>query len=63
MAKVKSFKASYGISAEMQGIWHKFESGIEIEVEPEDNLDDVKRKAWNTVKHEVEKKVLEVAEE
>lgn len=63
MAKVKTFKADYGISAEIHGIWHKVSSGIEITVEDNDNFEDVKNKAWNTVKLEVEKKVIEITKE
>lgn len=60
MAKVKSFKAEFGTSMEIKGMWYKFNSGIELEIEPDDDVADVKEKAWNTVINEIEKQVLEV---
>lgn len=60
MAKVKSFKAEFGASAEIKGIWYKFYAGIELEIEPGDNTEEVKQKAWNTVIHEVEKQMAEL---
>lgn len=53
LAKVRTFKAEAGISFEYKGMWHKFHTGIELEIEPQDNIADVKRKAWNTVEHEL----------
>lgn len=60
MAKVKSFKAEFGSSIEIRGTWYKFNSAIELELEPGDDTEQVKEKAWNTVVHEVEKQVREV---
>ena len=60
MAKVKSFTAEFGTSMEIKGMWYKFNSGIELEIEPNDDVADVKEKAWNTVINEIEKQVLEV---
>lgn len=60
MAKVKSFKAEFGSSAEIKGVWYKFYAGIELEMEPGDDTEEVKKKAWNTVVHEVEKQLAEV---
>lgn len=57
MARVKSFKAAYGTSAEVEGVWHKFHSEIEIELTEGDNVGDIKEKAWNTVKYEVENQI------
>jgi len=57
MAKVKSFKAEYGMSVELGGVWNKFYCGIELELENGDDTQDVKKKAWNTVVLEVEKQV------
>lgn len=63
MAKVKSFKAEFGMSAEIKDVWYKFYSGIELEIEPDDDVSEVKEKAWNTVTHEVEKQILKVLNE
>lgn len=60
MAKVKSFKAELGVSVEIKGQWYKFNAGIELELDPEDDTAEVKRKAWNTVHTEIEKQVLEL---
>lgn len=60
MAKVKSFRADFGVSAEIKGKWYKFSAGIELEFEPDDKPEEVKKKAWNTVVTEVEKQVHEV---
>ena len=60
MAKVKSFGASYGLSFEVNGSWHKFGAEIEIELEKDDDTDKVKELAWNTVVSEVSKKAREV---
>lgn len=60
MAKVKTFKAEFGSSAEIKGVWYKFYSGIELELEPGDDTEEVKAKAWNTVIHEIEKQMAEV---
>jgi len=57
MVKVRSFKAEYGMSVELNGVWNKFYCGIELELENEDDTQDVKKKAWNTVVLEVEKQV------
>lgn len=61
MAKVKSFKAEFGSSAEIKGVWYKFYSGIELELEPGDDTEDVKERAWNTVIREIEKQMEEVS--
>jgi len=63
MAKVKAFRAGYGTSFQtggQNGPWHKVTCEIEIEIEGNDNVEDVKRKAWNTVEAEVEKQVDEI---
>ena len=57
MAKVKSFRAEYGLSAEIKGIWHKFYSAIEIEPTEGDDVSELKEKAWNTVISECEKQI------
>lgn len=63
MAKVTRFRAGYGLSAEINGIWHKFNAEIEIEMENGDDVQEQKRKAWNTVIAEVEKQVEEALQE
>ena len=60
MAKVKSFKAEVGVSVELKGTWYKFYAGIELELDEQDNSEEVKKKAWNTVHAEIEKQVQEV---
>lgn len=62
MAKVKSFKAEFGTSVEIRGTWYKFNSGIELEVEPNDDVAEVKERAWNTVIHEVDKQIRELTQ-
>jgi hypothetical protein len=61
MAKLKSFRAEAGISLDIKGTWYKFYCGVELEMEEGDNSAEVKQKAWNTVHQELEKQVLEVA--
>lgn len=60
MAKIKSFRAEFGTSVELNGTWYKFHSAIELDMEPNDDTTEVKEKAWNTVIHEVEKQVREI---
>jgi hypothetical protein len=57
MAKVKSFHSSFGMSLDIKGTWHKFQCGIEVEVEEGDDLAKVKEMAHNTVQVEVEKQI------
>jgi hypothetical protein len=60
MAKLKSFKVEYGSSVEIKGTWHKFNCGVELEIEDGDDTDAVKKRAWNTVYNEIEKQVSEL---
>jgi len=60
MAKVKSFKAETGLSLQIKDVWYKFYCGIELELEPDDDVATVKKKAWDTVSVEVEKQMKEV---
>lgn len=62
MAKMTAFRAEYGVSVELKGSWHRFTCAIEIECENGDEPAEVKKKAWNTVVNEVEKKIAEVIE-
>lgn len=62
MAKVKTFHSSFGVSLDIKGIWHKFQAGIEIELEEGDNFEEVKQKAHNTVQVEVEKQIQKAIE-
>lgn len=57
MAKVTKFTSSFGMSLDIQNVWHKFHCGIEIEIEEGDNIEEVKKKAHNTVHLEVEKQI------
>lgn len=59
MAKVKSFGSSFGMSLDIRGVWHKFQSTIEIEIEDGDDIAKVKEMAHATVQLEVEKQVQE----
>lgn len=60
LAKVKTFKAGYGVSFEYKNIWNKLSGEIEVELEEGDDTDKVKELAWNTVKVEVEKQIDEL---
>lgn len=61
MAKIISFRAEYGTSVEIKGIWHKLYAAIEVAPESDDEpMDQVKEKAWNTVVHEVEKQIEDI---
>ena len=42
MAKVKTFTAGYGFSGSINGQWHKFNTEITIEIEPGDNIAEIK---------------------
>lgn len=59
MAKVKSFHSSFGMSLDINNVWHKFSCGIEIEVEEGDDIAKIKEMAHNTVHLEVEKQIQE----
>ena len=60
MAKVTKIEATYGTSAEIKGMWHKFSFSMEVELADDDNLDENREKLWNTVQLEVEKQVEEL---
>lgn len=62
MPKFKAFRAEYGMSAEIRGVWHKFHCAIELEPTDDEDFAEVKEKAWNTVINEVEKQIEEVTE-
>jgi hypothetical protein len=61
MPKVKEIQASVGSSAEIRGVWYKFQFSITLEIEEGDDLAEVKRKAWNTCNDEVIKQLDEIA--
>lgn len=56
---MKSFKVSFGMTAVIRDVYHKFNCEVEIELEEGDNPEEVKKKAWNTVISEIERKVQE----
>ena len=62
MARVKSFGSTFGMSMEIQGVWYKFQSSIEIEIDEGDDVAAVKDKAHKTVQLEVEKQVQETVD-
>ena len=62
MAKVKEMEASYGTSAEIGGMWHKFQFSMKVELADDEDLQETKEKLWNTVQLEVEKQVQELIE-
>ena len=62
MAKVKTFTSGYGFSGSINGQWHKFNTEITIEIEPGDNIAEIKEKAWNTCYQEVEKQIQQLTE-
>lgn len=60
MAKVKSFRAEYGTSIEINGIWHRLGCIIEIEPDESDDIAEIKEKAWKTVFTEVEEQIKDL---
>jgi hypothetical protein len=64
VAKVKAFRAEYGSSIEIQGVWHKIHCAVEIELDKNEQtpekIAEIKEKAWNTVIVEVEKQFKEI---
>jgi hypothetical protein len=62
MAKVSHFSSKFGMSLEIKDVWYKFESAITIEVDEGDNLEEVKKKAHNTVQVEVENQLQAVVD-
>lgn len=60
MAKVKELSASCGVSAEINGVWHKFNFGITVEVEKGDNTSKIKEMLWDTCYVEVEKQIKSI---
>lgn len=60
MAKVKAFRAEYGTSVEVRGIWHKLYCAIEIEPDENEDVTEVKNKAWNTVFTEIENQIKDI---
>lgn len=63
MSKVVKFSTEYGLSVQIKDIWHKFGCGIEVEIEPNDDVKEVKERAWNTVIGEVERQMKTVLSE
>lgn len=60
-SKIKEMSANVGTSAEINGVWYKFQFGIVIEFNENDNSEEVKEAIWNTCEEEVTKKMQEVA--
>jgi len=60
MASIKSIKAEYGASVEYKGVWHKFNFGIELELEKGEDSAKIKEKAWNTCEQEIEKQIQQI---
>lgn len=63
MAKVKEFTAEFGMSVELKGQWYKYGCKLTVEVEPKDNVAEVKQKTWNTAITEVEKQIKETLDD
>lgn len=63
MAKVTSIEAKISSSAKIRDVFHSFSFGITLSVEDEDNLEEVKKKAWATCEREVEFQIEQVLEE
>ena len=61
MARVSSIRTEYGVSAEIKGSWHKFYVGVEVVVDENDDLEKVKKRAWNTCYAEIEKQIKELS--
>jgi len=62
MAKLKEFKAEYGLSVQIKDQWHRLSCAVTIEIEPGDNSVDIKRKAWETVDQEIDNQVNAILE-
>ena len=58
--RVTSFGCEFGMSTEVQGVWHRLRANIEVEFDDDDQtpekIAEIKEKAWNTVINEVETK-------
>lgn len=63
MAKVLEVEATQGFSMEIKGNWYKFGFSIKLGLDPEDDIEEIKRKAWNTCTVEVQKQVEETIAE
>lgn len=63
MARLRMFRAGHGLSVEVKGVWHRIDCAVEIELEEGDSSDAIKRKAWETVDREIEKRLEEISEE
>jgi len=59
MATVVEFKSEIGVSVEIEGTWYKFNCGLVVKPDKGDNMEEVKKKAWNTVESEISKQVKE----
>lgn len=60
MAKVKSYRFSYGVTFEKQGTYHKPHAEIELELSDTDNLQEVVEKAKKFIYDDIEKEVLTI---
>lgn len=65
MAKLTKISVTRGVSFQKGQYepWYKIQCGIELELDENDNADEVKRKAWNTVDLEIEKQLQEIINE
>lgn len=60
MARVLSFRAEYGTSVEVKGVWHKLYAAVEVAPEGDEDVAEVKEKAWNTVVTEIENQIEDI---
>lgn len=64
MAKVTKISVSRGVSFQkgQYDPWYKMQCGIELDIEDGDDIEAVKKKAWNTVDVEIEKQLQDIME-
>ena len=60
MARVKQFKAGLGLSIEINGVWHKFNCEVDVEPDENDDMEQVKSRAWDTVSDQIYKQIDEI---
>jgi len=63
MAEVKTVEISRGVTIEKNGVYHKFNCGLEIELSEGDDPQKCREKGWNTVERELERKIDELDDE
>ena len=61
MSKIKEFTVSSKRSVQIHGEFFTFEASELISLETDDNIDEVRQKAWSRVNDEVDNQIIETS--